>query len=162
MNARALIVDIVLATDLSRHIEYVNKLRLLAARKGHALTSGLGSDWASPFLDPSEVDTSLLLCAVIKWADLGHVAKPTRLHVAWTELVTQEFWALGDHERQLGMPISPFCDRHKDSNIAKNQVGFFKFVCIPFYSVMADLIDRQMQPWLQLQDNLRYWEKTMK
>ena len=33
----------------------------------------------------------------------------------------------------MGVPISPLCDREKDQNIAKSQIGFFKFVCIPFY-----------------------------
>ena len=41
---------------------------------------------------------------------------------------------------------------------AQSQVGFFKFACIPLYSIMADLVDPLMQPWLNMQENLKYWE----
>ena len=41
--------------------------------------------------------------------------------------------ALGDLERDAGLPISTFCDRHKDVNLAKSQAGFLTFVCRPFY-----------------------------
>ena len=51
------------------------------------------------------------------------------------------------------------CDRHKDDNIPKSQIGFFKFVIAPFYSLVADLIDPKMQPWLNVQTNLRQWQR---
>ena len=40
-----------------------------------------------------------LLIAAIKFSDLGHCLKPLPVHLAWTERVTQEFWALGDVEK---------------------------------------------------------------
>ena len=40
----------------------------------------------------------------------------------------RRFWSLGDRERALGVPLSPLCDREKDVNVAKSQIGFFKFI----------------------------------
>ena len=81
---------------------------------------------------------------------------PTWLpHVA----VTNEFWQLGDREAQLGVPISPLCDRNVDSNIAKSQIGFFQFMCNPFYEQVADLLDPDCPPILQLAKNFKEWKQ---
>ena len=49
----------------------------------------------------------------------------------------EEFFCQGDQEARVGLPISPFCDRHKDTDIPKSQQGFLKFVCRPFYAAAA-------------------------
>lgn len=116
------------------------------------------AEWRSPFHTEALVGVPLLLGVAIKFADLGHCFKPLGLHKQWTERVTEEFWALGDHERSSGVSLSPLCDRKTDIDVPKSQVGFFKFVCIPFYSVVADLIDPSMLPWLRAQANLQAWQ----
>jgi len=116
------------------------------------------AEWASPFQAQAHVDVPLLLAVAIKFADLGHCFKPFQLHKQWAERITDEFWALGDRERQLGIAVSPLCDRDKDSNVPESQVGFFKHICVPFYSIVADLIDPTMLPWLRVQENLHSWE----
>ena len=45
--------------------------------------------------------------------------------------MTEEFFALGDKERSEEWAVSPLCDREKDSNLPKNQCGFFEFLCFP-------------------------------
>ena len=47
--------------------------------------------------------------------------------------MTEEFFRLGDREKAMGLPVSTFCDRGKDTNLAKSQTGFLTFVCLPFY-----------------------------
>ena len=98
--------------------------------------------WASPLADPTHVDANFLFAAAVKFADLGHATKRWELHERWTERITQEFWALGDKERALGVSISPLCDKERDCDVAKSQEGFFAFVCAPFYEVLADLVDQ--------------------
>ena len=73
----------------------------------------------------------------------------------------RRFWALGDKERALGVPISPLCDREKDMNVPKSQVGFFKFICLPFYAVVADLVEPNMVAFQRLQENLRGWQRKL-
>jgi len=120
----------------------------------------LNSMWRSPFLE-DDVDVKLLLATAIKFADLGHSLKSFRLHEEWSMRISREFWRLGDREKELGVPISPLCDRQADQNIAKSQVGFFQFICIPFFSMVADLVDPDMPPYLQLQENFRQWQKLL-
>jgi hypothetical protein len=86
-TVRSLMIESVLATDLSQHLQYVTRLRTLAAIRGHAIHSkGVGTanakPWQSPFLDPDEVDIKLLLAIGIKWADLSHATKSLHLHQA--------------------------------------------------------------------------------
>jgi len=154
---RKLIVDMVLATDLKRHVDIISTLRTLAAQHGHA--AAVSAEWTSPFQAQALVGVPLLLAVALKFADLGHSFKPFHLHKQWAERITDEFWALGDRERQLGIALSPLCDRHTDCDVPESQVGFFKFICVPFYSIVADLIDPTMLPWLRVQAHLTAWEE---
>jgi len=118
----------------------------------------ISPDWTSPLHAEALVPVPLLLQVAVKFADLGHCFKPLQLHRQWTERVTAEFWALGDLERRIGVALSPLCDRQTDMDVAQSQVGFFKFICLPFYSVVADLVDPNMLPWLRVQANLQTWK----
>lgn len=79
--------------------------------------------WSTPFLDVDKVAAIDLMIAAIKYADLGHVLKPLRVHVEWSRRITREFYELGDFEKRHGVPVSPLCDREKDTSIAKSQVS---------------------------------------
>jgi hypothetical protein len=119
------------------------------------------AEWTSPFQAQAHVKVPLLLAVAIKFADLGHCFKPFQMHKKWAQRVTNEFWALGDRERQLGIAVSPLCDRDKDSNVPESQIGFFKYICVPFYSIVADLIDPTMLPWLRVEANLQAWGEEL-
>eukprot|EP00966_Prymnesium_polylepis_P154461 3566441-Prymnesium_polylepis.1 len=47
-QVRSLVVELVLSTDLTRHVESVTQLRMLASRRGFALTGAHGDSWRSP------------------------------------------------------------------------------------------------------------------
>ena len=158
-TCRNLIVDMVLATDLKRHENITSTLRTLAAQHGATAAGALPrlENFTSPFQAQAMVGVPLLLAVAIKFADLSHCFKPFHIHEHWVKRITKEFWALGDLERKLDIALSPLCDRDKDSNVPESQMGFFKFICVPFYSIVADLIDPTMLPWLRVQANLQAW-----
>ena len=112
-QCRSLMIELVLYTDLSKHFEFLGRLKTLTASQGFkaAKASGVQSrDWRSPFHNPN-VDVKLIMISAIKFADLGHVCKPFPLHQGWVDRVTTEFFALGDKEKALGIAVSPMCDR---------------------------------------------------
>ena len=78
-------------------------------------------------------DRMLILKMVLKCGDLGHPAKPWRLHAKWTELVSEEFFQQGDKEKKLGVKVGPFMDRNKIKEVPKQQVGFFNFLVLPMW-----------------------------
>ncbi|KAJ9520995.1 hypothetical protein QJQ45_022698, partial [Haematococcus lacustris] len=69
----------------------------------------------------------------LKCSDLGHLAAPLPVHLAWVSRLEAEFFAQGDAERAQGLTISPLCDRTKQG-ITKSQVGFFEFVALPLFT----------------------------
>jgi cAMP-specific phosphodiesterase 4 len=58
---------------------------------------------------------------LIHCADLSNPAKPLALYRQWIDRITKEFHMQGDLERQLGLELSPMCDRNTAS-IDKSQV----------------------------------------
>ena len=80
--------------------------------------------------------------------------------------VTEEFYALGDIERAAGLPISTFCDREKDTDLAKSQLGFLQYVCRPlfaavervlpgeFASMAVERLDANRHSWAEWQEPL--------
>jgi hypothetical protein len=160
-TVRALFIDLVLATDLARHGEFVKNLRALAVSKGSGNLSpgtprGGVPSWSSPFLDTTLVDNNLILMVALKWADLAYATKPISVHKKWVKLVTEENYALGDAEKMRKMQLSPMCDRKKDY-VATSQLGFMKIVSVPFFSVVANLLDPGMRPFDLMRQNVMHW-----
>ena len=150
-QARALVIELILMTDLARHGEFIaRRLKPLLPRGFKANKE----NFVSPFHDQ---DPPFLLTVAVKFADIGHVTKPFELHRQWTQRATEEFWRLGDKEKALGMSVSPLCDREKDTDIARSQIGFFKFVCLPFYKPVFDLLNPEMAPAVHCRDNFWRW-----
>lgn len=137
---RKAIIEMVLSTDLSLHLQLVGNLKALLLQEATAIsgtttTSGTASVLASkPVTDPM-----MIMKVVVKCADIGHAAKMRKLHVLWSALIIEEFFLQGDDERADSSDISPFMDRHSE-NSAKNQVGFFEFIVLPFYDTVAQVI----------------------
>jgi len=162
-RARRTMVKAILATDLGRHMAYVERLNEMALVEGsrshsNRVNSSKEQTWTSPLLDPEKCGRDLVAAVALKFADLGHACKRRNLHEEWTARITNEFWTLGERERHLGVAVSPLCDREKDVDVAKSQVGFFSFICLPFFAVVADLVDPDWQLLARLRQNLRYWQ----
>lgn len=45
--------------------------------------------------------------------------------------MTEEFWNQGDHEIELGIPVTQLCDRK--NNLSKSQDGFIGFLAKPLF-----------------------------
>ena len=59
---------------------------------------------------------------VLHCADIGHPAKEWKLHYKWTKQLLEDFFTQGDREKELGLPISPLCDR-TSVLVAESQIG---------------------------------------
>ena len=93
---RSCIVDLVLATDVTTTIPMVHALN-------RQLTAG------------EELTALQLQQLLIKTADISNPSRPLAVYQQWTQGVMSEFFAQGDSERLLGLPISMNCDRSKVS-----------------------------------------------
>ncbi|KZS12790.1 putative Calcium/calmodulin-dependent 3',5'-cyclic nucleotide phosphodiesterase 1C [Daphnia magna] len=91
------------------------------------------------------VDKSKILSLVLHCCDVAHPSKPWLLHRHWTDLLLEEFFRQGDHEKELGLPYSPLCDRN-NTLVAESQIGFIEFIVEPTMAVMGDLLDKILIP----------------
>merc|ERR1719262_1742578 len=72
----------------------------------------------------------------MKCADLGHLALTWDQHLTWVERLEAEFFAQGDREKALGLPVSFLMDRDKPG-ASDTQIGFFNFVVLPLFRTLA-------------------------
>ncbi|KAJ1464983.1 hypothetical protein T484DRAFT_3640532, partial [Baffinella frigidus] len=106
---RSSVSRIILATDITRHKEYILHLQEFAASRAE---------------DPAvEMDKQLAMELMVKCADVSNVIKPAAVARRWALRVTDEFFLQGDAELAMGMEVSPMCDRLATSRVAV-QVGF--------------------------------------
>ena len=85
-------------------------------------------------------DNRLLLFSVLLHAaDISNPAKPWPIASKWANLVTTEFFAQGDAERDRGLPVSPLNDRHAAAagSFAAGQINFVEFVVAPLFAFLA-------------------------
>uniref|UniRef100_A0A0G4HQG8 Phosphodiesterase n=1 Tax=Chromera velia CCMP2878 TaxID=1169474 RepID=A0A0G4HQG8_9ALVE len=131
---RSGVIDLILDTDMKGHFQFVSamKLRVKAESFHHCLSK---EAWNPPLKEATakemEQDLWLVTRACLKAADLGHSAKSWEIHKKYSFAVTQEFFAQGDLETSLDLPVSPLCSREGASaeSLCKSQSGFLSFVC---------------------------------
>ncbi|XP_060623497.2 cGMP-inhibited 3',5'-cyclic phosphodiesterase 3B [Anolis sagrei] len=116
---RFLVIEAILATDLKKHFDFLAEFNAKVNDiNGHTI------EWSS------ESDRLLVCQICIKLADINGPAKVRDLHLKWTEGIVNEFYEQGDEEASLGLPISPFMDRHSPQ-LAKLQESFITHIVGP-------------------------------
>jgi len=112
----------VLATDMSSHFEQLRAMK--------AALSVLGS----------QIEKSQALEFILHVADISNPAKDWELHRQWTSRIMEEFFCQGDRELEMGLPISPLCDRSVTC-VPESQLGFIEFVVMPAFEVVSEMLD---------------------
>ena len=145
---RTMVIDAVLHTDMSKHFQTVNEIKaLMLSRTGSKGTADLDHDskWR-------------VLMYLLHCADISGQTKPAPLFQLWTDRVIEEFFEQGDKEAELGLPISPNCDRNT-VKVPHSQVGFVEFVIKPAYELLGTIvtsIEERVVPIID--NNLQYWQ----
>lgn len=124
---RTLIIDMVLATDMSFHFQQLKNMKNLLTL-------------ADPVVEKTKALSLVLHCC-----DISHPAKQWDLHHKWTMLLLEEFFRQGDLERELGLPFSPLCDRN-NTLVAESQIGFIEFIVEPSMAVCSDMLEIILAP----------------
>lgn len=128
-ESRSTIIAMVLATDMSSHFKNLGEL------KSHLdVKHTKQEEWNAA----NAHERLICLETALHCADLGNPTKPLPIYLEWTDRVMSEFFDQGDRERELGMPISPMCDRLKP-NIPRSQIGFMDFIVQPIYDAYVQL-----------------------
>ena len=142
LRVRQLMIDCVLATDMSHHFKELNELKQRVAQEDFAPAKGKDK------------------LAVIKFAfhlaDISNPIKAWDLCKEWTDLLYVEFFSQGDLERQHSFPITQLCDRSV-TNVAKSQIGFIDFIIKPSYQVLVNLCPSLQSLMTSIERNRSSW-----
>uniref|UniRef100_A0A8C2Q755 Phosphodiesterase n=1 Tax=Cyprinus carpio TaxID=7962 RepID=A0A8C2Q755_CYPCA len=126
---RALVVEMVLATDMSCHFQQIKAMKNFLQQ-------------------PEAIDKPKALSLLLHTADISHPAKNWNMHHRWTTSLLEEFFRQGDKEAELGLPFSPLCDR-KSTMVAQSQIGFIDFIVEPTFTVLTDMIEKIVTPLIE-------------
>uniref|UniRef100_A0A8C2YW16 Phosphodiesterase n=1 Tax=Cyclopterus lumpus TaxID=8103 RepID=A0A8C2YW16_CYCLU len=151
-SLRKMVIDMVLATDMSKHMNFLADMKTMVETKK---VTSLGVLLLDNYSDRIQVLQNMVHCA-----DLSNPTKPLELYRQWTDRIMGEFFTQGDRERDKGMDISPMCDKH-NASIEKNQVGFIDYVVHPLWETWADLVHPDAQDILDTLEDNREWYQSM-
>ncbi|KAH9264150.1 hypothetical protein BASA83_012408 [Batrachochytrium salamandrivorans] len=140
---REIVVDLVLATDLTQHFTLLSMFKAKVASLRN--------------VDPYETreDRMLLYKIMINVQMCLTRPKTCICTNPGARLISEEFYLQGDMEKKLSLPVSPYMDR-ENVNIPSSQVGFIDYVVMPLF----DALDKfQPIPSIlnRLQRNREYW-----
>merc|ERR1712194_462443 len=99
----------------------------------------------------------MLRAVVLHTADISNLSKPFQTSLQWTDRILREFFQQGDREKQLGLPISPLCDREM-TDVPSSQLGFIDFIVQPTLTELAVLAPKVEYLCLQrMRTNKEMW-----
>uniref|UniRef100_A0A8C6PV20 Phosphodiesterase n=1 Tax=Nothobranchius furzeri TaxID=105023 RepID=A0A8C6PV20_NOTFU len=151
-SLRKMVIDMVLATDMSKHMNFLADMKTMVETKK---VTSLGVLLLDNYSDRIQVLQNMVHCA-----DLSNPTKPLELYRKWTDRIMVEFFTQGDRERDKGMEISPMCDKH-NASIEKSQVGFIDYIVHPLWETWADLVHPDAQDILDTLEDNREWYQSM-
>ncbi|XP_041092728.1 high affinity cAMP-specific and IBMX-insensitive 3',5'-cyclic phosphodiesterase 8B-like [Polyodon spathula] len=160
---RQAIIDMVLATEMTKHFEHVNKFvnsinKPMAAIEETSSNSE-GCDCECPASIKNSPENRLLIKRMlIKCADVANPCRPLELCIEWAGRISEEYFAQTDEEKRQGLPVvMPVFDRNTCS-IPKSQISFIDY----FITDMFDAWDAFANlPGLMqhLAENHKYWKR---
>lgn len=151
-SMRQMTIDMVLATDMSKHMNFLADLKTMVETKK---VTSLGVLLLDNYSDRIQVLQNMVHCS-----DLSNPTKPLELYRQWTDRIMVELFSQGDRERDKGIEISPMCDKHTAS-VEKTQVGFIDYIVHPLWETWADLVHPDAQDILDTLEDNREWYQSM-
>ncbi|RWS14017.1 cAMP-specific 3', partial [Dinothrombium tinctorium] len=145
---RKMTIDMVLATDMSKHMSLLADLKTMVETKKVAGSYTITLD---NYTERIQVLQNMLHCA-----DLSNPTKPIEIYKLWVDRIMEEFFQQGDKEKQRGLEISPMCDR-QNATVEKYQVGFIDYIVHPLWETWADLVNPDAQEILDTLEENRDW-----
>uniref|UniRef100_A0AAY4DK55 Phosphodiesterase n=1 Tax=Denticeps clupeoides TaxID=299321 RepID=A0AAY4DK55_9TELE len=151
---RQAIIDMVLATEMTKHFEHVNKF-VNSINKPLAALEENGESVKGILTSPE--NRILVKRMLIKCADISNPCRPLELCIEWAGRISEEYFAQTDEEKRQGLPVvMPVFDRNTCS-IPKSQISFIDYFITDMFDAwdaFADLPNLMQH----LDNNFKYWK----
>uniref|UniRef100_A0A4X2LUZ5 Phosphodiesterase n=1 Tax=Vombatus ursinus TaxID=29139 RepID=A0A4X2LUZ5_VOMUR len=152
---RQAIIDMVLATEMTKHFEHVNKF-VNSINKPMAAEESSDCE-CNPIGKNFPENQILIKRMMIKCADVANPCRPLEMCIEWAGRISEEYFAQTDEEKRQGLPVvMPVFDRNTCS-IPKSQISFIDY----FITDMFDAWDAfaHLPALMQhLADNYKHWK----
>uniref|UniRef100_A0A8C6KWK2 Phosphodiesterase n=1 Tax=Nothobranchius furzeri TaxID=105023 RepID=A0A8C6KWK2_NOTFU len=151
---RQAIIDMVLATEMTRHFEHVSKF----VNSINKPIASVNSDYESQTNIRNSPENRLLIKRMlIKCADVANPCRPLELCIEWAGRISEEYFAQTDEEKRQGLPVvMPVFDRNTCS-VPKSQISFIDYFITDMFDAwdafasLPNLIEH-------LSENYNYWK----
>ncbi|XP_073509209.1 high affinity cAMP-specific and IBMX-insensitive 3',5'-cyclic phosphodiesterase 8A isoform X1 [Phyllobates terribilis] len=157
---RQAIIDMVLATEMTKHFEHVNKFVNSINKPLAALEENGGSisdDDSVKNILTSPENRILIKRMLIKCADISNPCRALEQCIEWAGRISEEYFAQTDEEKRQGLPVvMPVFDRNTCS-IPKSQISFVDYFITDMFDAwdaFADLPNLMQH----LDNNFKYWK----
>lgn len=163
-EARKFIIESILHTDMMVHQAMVKNLQMVYETHLEVFTKRTDPNQAAlAQLAETELfnqaDTKLLVMdCIMHSADVSNPCRTWEVTQAWAMCVLEEFFAQGDQEKMLGVPVQFLNDRDK-LNRPNSQIGFLEFMIAPFFAAQIRLWPKLYEFGDHLATNIGHWEE---
>ncbi|KAL7749073.1 3',5'-cyclic-nucleotide phosphodiesterase [Sorochytrium milnesiophthora] len=120
LEIRTLIIRCILSTDLAKHVEVMTRF----------------NEILSSFAPADKEHRTRTLEMLMKCADVSNVIRPLHLAKGWADSIQEEMFEQGDVERELGLAVSGFGDRHNPQS-ARLGITFTDYMCAPLFRTVG-------------------------
>ena len=126
---RTVLHSAILATDMSLHFAWIQRLREFGTRPSDD--------------EGDDLEDRVLVCqALIKCADISNPTRPVAVSEHWSTVLLQEWAMQASLELQLALPVSVVASA--DASLqAKGQVGFIDLFTQPLFDAASDAMPRK-------------------
>uniref|UniRef100_A0A2I3RCF3 Phosphodiesterase 1B n=1 Tax=Pan troglodytes TaxID=9598 RepID=A0A2I3RCF3_PANTR len=127
VELRALVIEMVLATDMSCHFQQVKTMKTALQQL-------------------ERIDKPKALSLLLHAADISHPTKQWLVHSRWTKALMEEFFRQGSWPCQLHALPSPPDNSKTSLRHCSSTAGFIDFIVEPTFSVLTDVAEKSVQP----------------
>ncbi|KAL7269972.1 3',5'-cyclic-nucleotide phosphodiesterase [Rhizina undulata] len=156
LDLRKMMIEMILATDMGLHFDYMRKLDELKKRP----------DRRTEHRDENTIAgyKSLICALLIKCADISNVARTHECSEKWAKILIDEFAKQAAMESTLGIPSSLVAPPVTDSvlALAKSQVGFMNIFALPLFQDVTEILPEMQFSVDELNANKNQWESKIK
>uniref|UniRef100_A0A671FS11 Phosphodiesterase n=1 Tax=Rhinolophus ferrumequinum TaxID=59479 RepID=A0A671FS11_RHIFE len=153
---RQAIIDMVLATEMTKHFEHVNKFVNSINKPMAAELEGSDYD-CNPIGKNFPENQILIKRMMIKCADVANPCRPLDLCIEWAGRISEEYFAQTDEEKRQGLPVvMPVFDRNSCS-IPKSQISFIDYFLTDMFAAW-DAFAHLPALMQHLANNYKHWK----
>jgi hypothetical protein len=155
---RKRIVECVLATDMTLHTKEHNFLKLKI--ENYEISKGENLHKVFTNLDNIALFNTQqeFLNTLLHMADISNPTKPNAVYIRWVDKVMEEFWAQGDREKEMKLPISFLCDR-TTTKVPNSQIGFIDGIVLPLAKGVVEMLPGLSYIIENINENRSYYKK---